>query len=347
MQQNSNISLGLNSSSTLNKNEAVPNIISLTSFTGIFFFCFYIFVFFASNVGNIVVLYICNRRGRNAAFRPTRTGFFNCYIANLAIADLLFTQLTVFDVLYAVLNEWVLGAAMCKIQGFFIEMCYSASILTLIAISRERLKSFSELEIKSRIQRIKTRKLWSVLVWIMAFLLCSPLLYAYRLDTSPEGSRITVCNNLAWSYFARQIYYSLATVVLFIFPLAIMLWTQFKIKRVFRSQVSPNHCQIAVLRRARQKKASRMLRAVCLCFVAFWAPFIITRTLRYFKWYEGEIVWKLSQLLTMASAAANPFIYSFYILHFRVFIKRFITCRCGLMSSSTENVESSIDNTVY
>ena len=165
---------------------------------------------------------------------------------------------------------------MCKLQGFFVELCYSASILTLIAISRERLQSLSELEIRSRIQRIKTRKLWSILVWIMAILLCTPLLYAYKLEISPEERGKTKCTNMAWSHTGRQIYYSVTTVILFIYPLAIMTWTQFKIKRAFRSQISPSQ-QIAVLTRARQKKATRILGAVTVGFFALWAPFIITR----------------------------------------------------------------------
>lgn len=345
MQKYSNTSRSQNSSS-LGERKGDANFISLTSFTGISLLCFYTFIFVASNVGNVAVLYICHRRDRSTAFRHTNTGFFNRFIVNLAIADLLFTQLTVFDVSYAVLNDWVLGLALCKLQGFFVELCYSASILTLIAITRERLQSLSELEIRSRIQRIKTRKLWSILVWIMAILLCTPLLYAYKLEISPEERGKTKCTNMAWSHTGRQIYYSLTTVILFIYPLAIMMWTQFKIKRAFRSQISPSQ-QIAVLTRARQKKATRILGAVTMGFFALWAPFIITRTLRYFQWYEGEIIWKLSQLLTIASSAANPFIYSFYSLHFRVYVKRIITCRCGILSESTGRSECSINNTLY
>lgn len=342
MQLKTNITTEPNSTAS-GENRAAANSISLSSFMGVFILCFYIIVYSASSVGNFVVLYICNRSGRSAAFRPTRSGFFNRYIANLAIADLLFTQLTVFDAVYAALDEWVMGAAVCKLQGFLVELCYSASIMTLIAISRERLKSLSDLEMKSRIQRIRERKIRSIIVWIVALFLCSPLLYAYNLG---KNSGIIRCNNTAWSHIGRRIYYSLTAVILFILPLVIMIWTQVKMKGFFKSQVAPNQ-QIAALTRARQKKVSRMLSAVTLAFFAFWSPFIFIRTLRYFNWYEGEIIWKLSQLITIASAAANPFIYSFYSLHFRVYLKRFVTCRCGLMAASAENVESSTANSLY
>ncbi|CAH3161879.1 unnamed protein product [Porites lobata] len=192
MYLNANTSLGLNLSDT-SENTAVPNSISVVSFIGIFILCFYIIVYSTSTVGNFVVLYICHRSGRSAAFKPTRTGFFNRYIANLAIADLLFTQLTVFDAVYAILADWVFGAAMCKLQGFLVELCYSAAILTLIAISRERRKSISDLEMKSRIQRVKERKIFSIIVWIVAFVLCSPLLYAYNVvKTQTENVAVLV-----------------------------------------------------------------------------------------------------------------------------------------------------------
>ena len=312
---------------------------------GIFIMCFYIVVYSTSTVGNLVVLCICakNRR-KNAAFQPTRTGFFNLYIANLAIADVLFTQLTIFDVVYAILDEWTMGAMLCKVQGFLVELCYSASILTLIAISRERLKSMSDLQMKSRLQRIKERKSRSLIVWIVAIVLCSPLLYAYNLNVETSG--IVRCYNDAWSHVGRRIYYSIAAVILFIVPLVIMIWTQHKIKRVFKSQVAPTE-QIAISMRACQKKASRMLFVVTIVFFAFWSPFIFIRTLRYFSWYEGFIIWKLSQLSTIASAGANPFIYSFYSTHFRVYIKRFITCKCAGLMAASENGDISTANTVY
>lgn len=340
MELNTNVTLEPNST----VGNEIPKGISLNSFMGIFIMCFYIVVYSTSTVGNMVVLCICAKNGRkNAAFQPTRTGFFNLYIANLAVADLLFTQLTIFDAVYAILDEWTMGATLCKVQGFLVELCYSASILTLIAISRERLKSMSDLQMKSRIQRIKERKSRSIIVWVVAILLCSPLLYAYNL--TEETSSIIRCNNDAWSHVGRRIYYSITTVILFIIPLMIMIWTQLKIKLVFKSQVAPTQ-QIAISMRARQKKASRMLFVVTIVFFAFWSPFIFIRTLRYFSWYEGFIIWKLSQLSTVASAAANPFIYSFYSTHFRVYIKRFVTCKCGLMVAS-DNGDSSTVNTVY
>ena len=345
MYLNANTSLGLNLSDT-SENTAVPNSRSVISFIGIFILCFYIIVYSTSTVGNFVVLYICHRSGRSAAFKPTRTGFFNRYIANLAIADLLFTQLTVFDAVYAILADWVFGAAMCKLQGFLVELCYSAAILTLIAISRERRKSISDLEMKSRIQRIKERKIFSIIVWIVAFVLCSPLLYAYNVVKTQTENGISRCNNIAWLHIGRRIYYSITIVILFVFPLTIMIWTQLKIKRFLNAQVVANQ-QIAALTRARQKKASRMLSSVTLVFFVLWSPFILTRTLRYFAWYEGEIMWKLSQLLTLASSAANPFIYSFYSLHYRIFIKRLITCQCRRFMAKSENVPTSTAISLY
>ena len=331
------------------RNYTTPNTgsdgrLSFNSFMGIFFMCFYIVVYTTSTIGNFVVLYICYKNGRSQpSFQSARTAFFNVYVASLAIADLVFTQLTVFDVMYAILGEWVFGSVMCKFQGFLIEMFYSASILTLTGISRERLKSLSDLRMKSRIQRNKERKRFALIFWIMTLILCSPLLYAYGIKTTSAG--IMQCRNSKWLNVARRIYYSLTATVLFFLPLVIMIWTHAKINQVFRLQVAPNQ-QMEVSIRARQRKVSRTLGVVTVAFFLLWSPFILIRTLRYFNWYEGEFVWKLSQLLTIASAAANSFIYSFYSEHFRVVLKRAVTCRCNLIAVG-ETGESFGLNSMY
>lgn len=304
--------------------------LSLNSATGIFMLCFYVIFFVTSTTGNSAILLICNKASKSSrgirAFESSRGQFFNHYIANLAIADLLFTVLTLGDAFYAFHGSWLAGNALCKIQGCLVETCYSASILSLVAISRERLKSVSGLQLISQLKKSKERKIVSVTVWLLAVLLCSPLFYAYSVETTAQDK--IRCHNRTWSHLGRRIYYTITAILLFLFPLVLMAWTYVKINNVFKTQVSPNQ-NVLISVRTRQRKASRMLGVVTLVFFLLWTPFILIRTLKYFDLYHGFIVWKLSQLAIMASAAVNPFIYSFYSNHFRGFLKRVITCRCG------------------
>ena len=68
-----------------------------------------------------------------------------CYISSLAAADLLFAILSTVDVSYFFLEDWPRGNGLCKIQGTLIEICYTASILTLVAISREKFCSLDQI----------------------------------------------------------------------------------------------------------------------------------------------------------------------------------------------------------
>ena len=95
------------------------------------FTCVSFLIFLSSIVGNSFVLWLCYKLKRQ------RESSLTCYIANLAIADVAFTVLTIFDLMWT----WVGGEISCKLQSFVIEACHSTSILTLVLISFERLKA--------------------------------------------------------------------------------------------------------------------------------------------------------------------------------------------------------------
>ena len=316
--------MGEQSNITVNISKNIDESFSLNSAAGVVFGFIYVSTVIISLAGNSLVLVVCCRGTRRGnAFTTTTTPLFNLHIANLSTADMLFTLLTVIDVADLLSGEWIMGDVLCKVQGFLLETCYSASVLTLVAISRERLKSASEIEMKSRAHKAKERKKCTTLIWISALLLCSPLLYAYTVIESEDDK--TLCVNTAWKDVGRQIYYSFAAVILFLFPLAFMIRSYLRIRWVFKSQVMPN-VRITDSIRTRQRKASKMLGVVTLVFACLWTPFIIVRELKYFYLYNGFVLWKLSQLLLLLNSASNPFVYSFYSSQFRTCLKSLLNC---------------------
>ena len=98
------------------------------------FTCIYFLLFLSSILGNSFVLWLCYKLKR------PRDSSLTCCIANLAIADVAFTVLSIFDLIVFVWT-WVGGEISCKLQGFSIEACYSTSLMTLALISFERLKA--------------------------------------------------------------------------------------------------------------------------------------------------------------------------------------------------------------
>ena len=306
-----------------------PEGLDLSSALGIFAVLFYVVIFVTSTVGNSTILAMCAKTsaGANRLLQPSRGQFFNHYIANLAVSDLLFTLVTTFDAAYAILGSWRFGGALCRLQGFLVEASYSASILTLVAISRERMQSSRGVRLQTRLQKSRRRTVTSIVIWLLAISLSSPLIFVYNVEHEYPGGGRTLCKNLYWGHLGRKVYYTISAVILFVLPQFLMICTYVKINRDFRNRVLPTQVTQASVK-ARQRKASRMLGLVTLVFCVLWTPFVLLRTLMYFDLYHGYMSWKLSQLVALSSTATNPFIYSFYSAQFRVAIKRVLTCGC-------------------
>ena len=54
------------------------------------------------------------------------------------------------------------------------------------------------------------------------------------------------------------------------------------------------------------------------------------RALRHFYVYEGDEVWKLTQLMIFGNSAVNPLLYCFYSSQFRESFKEIIRCKFSL-----------------
>ena len=282
------------------------------------FACYYSVIFVLASVGNVLALLTCYKTYR------TTTSVLLCYIASLATADLMFTLLSTFDLAYFFVGTWVGGNAVCKIQSFFIETSYTASILTLVAISYERLKAVTS-PVLARAQRVHERTLIPKLIWLAAVIVCSPLLYAYTVE-EVEGNDL--CVNTSWGDEGRQIYYGIQAVLLFLVPLGIMIWAHVKIFRSLGQHITARNKVITNSHEGvKQRKVTKMLAVVTLLFAICYIPFIVIRALRYFYAYTGDEVWRLVQLLVFTQAAFNPIIYCLYSNQFRLSYKDLLRCR--------------------
>ncbi|XP_020905133.1 D(2) dopamine receptor [Exaiptasia diaphana] len=277
----------------------------------------YIVTYLIAIVGNIMAMLTCYKN-----YRIT-TSILLVYIASLAIADLLFTLLTTFDYVYFFTNSWPGGNAVCKLQGFFVETSYSASILTLVAISYERYRSVASKGL-ARSQRIERRTIISKGIWVFSVLISLPLLYGYSVIEENKTGRLLCVNHVSWGDRGRQIYYTCQAGFIYLLPLSFMIWAHWKIFQVLKvhaakKMVSSVECK--------QRKITHMLAVVTLIFFACWSPFIGVRALRYYYVYEGFELWKLTQLVILVNSAINPVLYCFYSGQFRTAFKQMITCK--------------------
>ena len=268
------------------------------------YLCVYFLIFLSSIVENSFVLWLCYK------LRRQRESSLTCCIANLAIADVTFTVMTIFDLIVFVWT-WVGGEISCTLVSFVIEACYSTSILTLVLISFERLKAVVDpLSVRLITRENMLRKL--IAVWSVSAVVASPLLYAYQTQTDDTGA--VSCTNIMFGDMARQIYYTIHAFCFFFVPLVYMIVVQKRVFLSLRSSVASNTLNTisASMRYKRHYKVAKVLAALTIAFVICWSPFMVTRTMLYFHLTNGGYVWRASQLLILLNTVLDPILYGVY-----------------------------------
>ena len=262
-------------------------------------------LFILSTVGNTWIIITCYKTLR------TRYAPFLWLLANLATADLSFTFLSLFNGV-GYLWQWVGGNASCKLQGFLLEASYTTSIITLVLISYQRLKAVTD-PLNDRIGYWSNREhIRLVIVWCLSLAVCSPLTYIYRVKTEEDGD--IVCLTTTRGNSVPQIYYSLHATFFFLIPLLYTIFTQVRIFHTLRSSVIPNSNLFNLITKSNQRhrKVAKTLAALTIAFVFCWSPFVITRTLIYFRLASLGLFWRVSQLLIFVNAVLDPLLYGYY-----------------------------------
>lgn len=154
----------------------------------------------------------------------------NVFLSSLAFSDLIMILLSLLDGFAYMQGGWNYGEALCKIQSYFVEVMFTASTLTLVAVSCERYLLICHPHMKRRTINSIYRILCGV--WVLALFLCTPLLHGYvviqdeDLDT---GAKKNVCGNLGWPYKHRRIFYSIYAFITYLIPLLIMAFAHWQI----------------------------------------------------------------------------------------------------------------------
>ena len=301
----------------------------------IVFYCLYATVFSLALVGNTFALITCYK-----TYKVT-TSVLLCFIASLASADLMFTLLSIFDLIaFTGDGDWFGGNPVCKIQSFLIEACYTVSILTLVVISHERWKAVSS-PVLARAQRTTQRNVIPIIIWVIGIATCTPLLYAYYIKKEDNGKAMCVNENMG--DIGRQIYYAIQAGFLFIIPLSFMIGAHIRIFQLLSKHVRTRSSITTDNRDGlKQRKVTKMLAVVTLVFFICYGPFMVIRALRYFYVYNGDMIWRLGQIMIFMQAAVNPIIYCFYSKQFRFSFKDLICCHFNTNKNPTKPRSASL-----
>lgn len=298
---------------------------------------YYVIIFLLAVVGNVFAILTCYKNFKQSS------AILLTYVASLALADLLFTLLTPADLSAFLAGSWTAGSVICRFQSFLIENSYTASVITLAAISHERLMAVST-PLLARSQRIFQRKLIPILIWLFSFIVCSPLLYAYTIVKDEMG--IDQCVNIAWGDNGRQIYYTIQAILIFMFPLFYMAYAHFRIFRILKvHSIARERLASRQQETHSQRKIGKMLLIVTCIFVACYFPFVVIRSLKYFYILNHEMTWRLVQLMIFTQAAVNPVIYCFYNKQFRDVFKDLLKCRWSTIHHRSELSQQGTDLT--
>lgn len=119
-------------------------------------------------VGNLTIIYsMCK-------FKPFRSKPTNIFILNMAIADLLTTMVCPTAALFTDIYQfYVLGAFICRFEGFVKITCLLVSSYSLIVLSTDWLLCV----VQPCRTRITIKQSWLALatIWILSVLMASPL----------------------------------------------------------------------------------------------------------------------------------------------------------------------------
>ena len=289
-----------------------------------------------SLIGNSAVVAVVYRR------RESRTNI-NCFIASMAISDLLFMLFgSLFHMIDLTNGEltWIDGAFgefSCRFLPYLIDITKVVSIFTMIAIAVDKFYGIL-FPLKAALINSRTRQRTICVIWTLSAITQSYQLPAWHLlpDISGSGVVCTLTLTLllgtsteAIKSFVVVLFildYALPFVILLVLYTAIVLRLYHKEKALGLVSTALNH------RETRNKKITIMFALVSFVFLAAWAPnwiWVIRYVLgdHYFDCVLRTSIQPAMQSYTLA----NPLIYYFFNDSFRRGFKEIFTCTCKKM----------------
>ncbi|CAF3386393.1 unnamed protein product [Rotaria sp. Silwood1] len=176
-------------------------------FAGHLLIIFYCLIFIFGFLGNSAVIYVAIRKKK---YRNVT----NCYVINLAIADLLFLTLAIpYTTYLGLVNTYLFGETICKIYMYLAYVFLLATCNTLAAMSVDR--CFYIVLPNSKLQRRtpQTAFIICIIIWASSLALIIPyhiILHMYTSNSNTCGlndhENFAVCFLVFCSYYALPLF---------------------------------------------------------------------------------------------------------------------------------------------
>ncbi|CAL1567926.1 unnamed protein product [Knipowitschia caucasica] len=207
------------------------------------------------------------------------------YMLNLACADLLFTLLLPFKIVYHFLgNNWIFGPAMCRVVTAAFYWNMYCSVLLICCISVDRLLAVVYPIYSLSWRRPQTAMIACVTMWLLSFVGCAPLLLSNQ-TIYLQALNITTCHDvqplqeLQWNY---KIYFLTICCALFFLPLIISLvsysWVIWTLSRVPQGIRGSSR---------KKRRAVVMAATVLVIFVLCFMPTNCTMMIHYLQFDDS------------------------------------------------------------
>ena len=284
----------------------------------------YAVIFVVSVVGNTLVCIVIVRR------RRMRT-VTNCFILNLAVADLAITCICIpFDIPVQE-NEykWPYGPLFCRVLYPLQTMAMFASIFTLTAVSLNRFWAI----VYPLHQQMTKRyaKVFILVIWVLSALLSLPYCFALQLN-----EETTSCEENWPGMDYRKAYTVCLFLLQYAFPLTIIAIAYLKIAREMHSCIRNNNNTVHYnnsLGTAHQREGKKVIRMLVVVTVLFaicvlpnnimWLWLDFGNGEQYAHFWDMVVV---TNIILFANSAANPVAYTICHENFREAFRLYITC---------------------
>ncbi|XP_043482918.1 RYamide receptor isoform X1 [Leptopilina heterotoma] len=300
-------------------------------------------------VGNALVMWIIATSKRMQSVT-------NCFIANLAFADIVIGLFAIpFQFQAALLQRWILPHFMCPFCPFVQALCVNVSVFTLTAIAVDRHRAILK-PLSARPSKLKAKLIIGG-IWLISAALAVPMAVALRVIMIPEGPHAPhikkpFCHNENMSESSMLTYRAVLGFLQYLTPLTIISCVYARMALRLWGSRAPGNAQDSrdANLMKNKKKVIKMLVIVVAIFAICWLPLQTYNVLQYTypeinEYRYINIIWFCCDWLAMSNSCYNPFIYGIYNEKFKREFQQRRPCRSRKWSSSPPTDSLDMDKT--
>ncbi|KAK2145728.1 hypothetical protein LSH36_660g00007 [Paralvinella palmiformis] len=276
---------------------------------------FLAFICVVGLVGNGLVVFVVSR------YTKMKT-VTNMYILNLSVADFFYLLGLPLVMVVSLRNEWVFGAAMCRIYYMLTCVNWFTGTFTLVMMSADRFLAvcypIASMRYRTPIYAIAA----IALIWIVSFVAMLPIVLFAGLVQHPGTAESYTCN-INWPSDDQMTGYRIFILYDFLigFLIPVGLISVFYALLLCRLRATGSQIRNADRRRS-HRKVTKLVTLIIAVFIICWLPFWSFQVYNVFRRPGALANWKLFlnyifSMMSYTNSMVNPLLYAFTNDNFR------------------------------